>query len=93
MAPSSAWTSRSAIPSGLSRLFAYGGTDTAAGFKASAADTPTFKAGLAHCAADYARMSPTPVAKKFLYGNLDLPISPLGIPIFCEARLKAGTTD
>ena len=47
-------------PERLSRLFAYGGTDTAAGFKASAADTPTFKAGLAHCAADYARMSPTP---------------------------------
>jgi pimeloyl-ACP methyl ester carboxylesterase len=47
-------------PERLSRLFAYGGTGTAAGVKASAADTPTFKAGLAHCAADYARMSPTP---------------------------------
>src|SRR5262245_24905876 len=47
-------------PERLSRLFANGANYTAEGFKASAADTPTFKAGLAHCAADYARMSPTP---------------------------------
>jgi pimeloyl-ACP methyl ester carboxylesterase len=47
-------------PERLSRLFAYGTAYTAAGVKASAMDTPTFKAGLAHCAADYARMSPTP---------------------------------
>jgi pimeloyl-ACP methyl ester carboxylesterase len=47
-------------PERLSRLFANGANYTAAGFKASAGDTPTFKAGFAHCAADYARMSPTP---------------------------------
>ena len=47
-------------PERLSRLFAYGANYTAEGFKASADDTPTFKAGFAHCAADYARLSPTP---------------------------------
>jgi pimeloyl-ACP methyl ester carboxylesterase len=47
-------------PERLTRLFAYGANYTPEGVKASAADTPTFKAGFAHCAADYARMSPTP---------------------------------
>jgi pimeloyl-ACP methyl ester carboxylesterase len=47
-------------PERLSRLFANAANYTAAGFKASAADTPTFKAGFAHCVADYARLSPTP---------------------------------
>jgi pimeloyl-ACP methyl ester carboxylesterase len=47
-------------PERLSRLFAYGANYTAEGFKASAADEPTFKAGIARAAADYARLSPTP---------------------------------
>jgi pimeloyl-ACP methyl ester carboxylesterase len=47
-------------PERLSRLFANAANYTVEGFKASAEDTPTFKAGFAHCAADYARMSPTP---------------------------------
>jgi pimeloyl-ACP methyl ester carboxylesterase len=47
-------------PERLSRLFADAANYTVEGFKASAADTPTFKAGFAHCVADYARLSPTP---------------------------------
>jgi pimeloyl-ACP methyl ester carboxylesterase len=48
-------------PERLSRLFAYGGTYKAEGCcKAGAENAPTFKAGFARCAADYARMCPTP---------------------------------
>jgi pimeloyl-ACP methyl ester carboxylesterase len=47
-------------PERLNRLFAYGANYTLEGWKASAADDPTFKAGLARAAADYTRLSPTP---------------------------------
>ncbi len=47
-------------PERLTRLFAYGANYTPEGVKASAGDTPTFKAGFARCAANYARLSPTP---------------------------------
>jgi pimeloyl-ACP methyl ester carboxylesterase len=47
-------------PERLTRLFAFGANYTAEGWKASAADAPTFKAAIARSGKDYARLSPTP---------------------------------
>jgi pimeloyl-ACP methyl ester carboxylesterase len=76
-------------PERLSRLFAYGANYTVEGCcKAGAENTPTFKAGLAHCAADYARMSPTPAGFDAMVARMSEMWAGLGR--HCPAYPRAG---